>query len=1724
MRNAREKTRDASIAAVRAAMRVPGVPLAPHERAHFEAAFGCDLSQVRVHTDERATAAASAVNAHAFTVGRDIFFAAGAYEPATARGRTVIAHEIAHVLQDPRAVDAGELDTAVEITSPGDAAEWTAEAAVESIADGRMPQARSTAQRARIARLVAGLLDRRDANDPAQLVARLTETVRTTLSGDPDDRLGRVRRSLLNLEDRTRRLVFERLESQLVSADWHHLIDVLDQPVPAGTDTGDGRELPSDGPPEGDEEPEVGEAVETADGSKAPERAEGEPAKPDEKEAPPLAPGADKARREGESPEKDKDAKAREKHAAEHAVQRKLRGGHPRRVRKGAGARRAPAHQPVAATVPPIAAGTAPEAPEPPGPAEPVAELEPSEGAEPAGAAAQREEAQAEDREAEVAAPSPEQAAEAAPTESTAQAETAPEAAAPPSAETVPPVAEAPPPEVSTPLPGESASAEPPSATPEPPPSAELPPDTSGEAAAVRASELPAGAPSELAPPQSAEPATAGSPDATSGPPPLNDLPSEEDDGHEDTGGGGSAGGAAIADALEEAPPPAPTGDDPAAAMESVADLPPAPMQQAIGSVGTVVGQAVADDRGALANAPPEATPPAAPTVGAAERKAEAARAQSAAIAKVASVAPQRPTAAAPFATITAPLPAVRTPSVTSNADGQLTAADAQDIAESVSELPVSDPALDVTVGEPPTLALEGDADPHQADEQRGAVAKSTQSTAEEGQRDAAGEMGEHNIVPTVKAETQRAEMPAAAAAPAGPPQQPAVDRGIAAVARERARDEVRAAALSGSQDLSAKRAEQQSKMMQAREDSQRDVDKEIADNTEAQRAERGQTLAAVGGQRKEWSGEQRDLVAQADQDADQEVADARRDVAAQHKSANDEAAEHYAEGNRKIAAARNDAEKEAREKREQARNESKHEGFFSRIGHAIGSFFSAIGDAIHKAFNWARKLVSDAINLAKKLASEVIDRVRNAIVNVIRKVGDALIAIGDRVLAAFPKLRDKFRAAIHHLVDSAVAAVNKLADALKKAVKKLLDLLGKALTSILDAYEAIYMAVVNTVAAAINTAINAVKAIITAIGVFAALIRDIASNPGQWLRNLGAALLDGVRNHLWPAFKAAVKEWFNSKVEAVVGIGKLIFDVLRKGGIAFSRVAKMVWVAVKSAIPRAIIEFLIQKVISMLVPAAAAIMAIIEGLQAAWATASRVIAALDLFVTFLKAVKGGNAGPQFAKALAAAAIVVIEFTANFIISKIGKGAKGVGSRLKGIAAKIMAWLKRGVAAVKRGLKRVGRLIVGGARAASRAVRATARAIARTRIGKGIARGWAAAKEKAQDLRERFRKWRERRKASEPSSAEKKARARNALVPVIRGIAERGGSHRLLRLRYAWWRWRYKLRTLHEVSSGETSSIRMSASDEEDLFSGLINLQEARILRDVRTVASELVKSPSVRAHLKQLESERAPKKGRPLAGSPQRPMVQSPGPGMLAEAEYIASHTRQPWSKTQVNVLGAAVWEQQMWGSDVGNIVVRDPQGTHWRYDDIAARAESIVAPTAGTPAAKAIAFAEIQEAAHGLELGDVKGASGVREALAPIVRVQTIEMARNRAQIVRQVALTKLMKEGDVTIQQAIGYTPGPGQGGNLNPMARRGATRQSAFVDKDVGFDPRRTYARAPKLEDAKGFATTELNAMERYILLLARTEEPTLMREEVLERWVRRHLIDYLRRESKGYFKL
>jgi len=89
-------------AVVHDALRAAGHPLDARARAYFEPRFGRDFAEVRLHTDARAAQSARAVGALAYTVGRDVVFDAGQYAPHTAGGRRLLAHELAHVVQQRR--------------------------------------------------------------------------------------------------------------------------------------------------------------------------------------------------------------------------------------------------------------------------------------------------------------------------------------------------------------------------------------------------------------------------------------------------------------------------------------------------------------------------------------------------------------------------------------------------------------------------------------------------------------------------------------------------------------------------------------------------------------------------------------------------------------------------------------------------------------------------------------------------------------------------------------------------------------------------------------------------------------------------------------------------------------------------------------------------------------------------------------------------------------------------------------------------------------------------------------------------------------------------------------------------------------------------------------------------------------------------------------------------------------------------------------------------------------------------------------------------------------------------------------------------------------------------------------------------------------------------------------------------------------------------------------
>ena len=99
-------------------------PLATPVRDKMEAGFGHDFSAVRVHADHESAMQARQMGAQAFTVGQDVHFAAGRYQPRSERGQELVAHELAHVVQQAHGGATGD-------------AEQRADAAAERIHEGK---------------------------------------------------------------------------------------------------------------------------------------------------------------------------------------------------------------------------------------------------------------------------------------------------------------------------------------------------------------------------------------------------------------------------------------------------------------------------------------------------------------------------------------------------------------------------------------------------------------------------------------------------------------------------------------------------------------------------------------------------------------------------------------------------------------------------------------------------------------------------------------------------------------------------------------------------------------------------------------------------------------------------------------------------------------------------------------------------------------------------------------------------------------------------------------------------------------------------------------------------------------------------------------------------------------------------------------------------------------------------------------------------------------------------------------------------------------------------------------------------------------------------------------------------------------------------------------------------------------------------------------------------
>ncbi|GAB2603210.1 eCIS core domain-containing protein [Kribbella endophytica] len=117
-----------------------GRALEPEVRGEMEGRLGHDFSDVRVHDDSAAHDSAKAVNAHAYTVGSNVVFQRDKYDPGSDAGKTMLAHELTHVVQQRSGpVEGTSAPGGIKVSDPSDRFEREASANAERVMAGPAP-------------------------------------------------------------------------------------------------------------------------------------------------------------------------------------------------------------------------------------------------------------------------------------------------------------------------------------------------------------------------------------------------------------------------------------------------------------------------------------------------------------------------------------------------------------------------------------------------------------------------------------------------------------------------------------------------------------------------------------------------------------------------------------------------------------------------------------------------------------------------------------------------------------------------------------------------------------------------------------------------------------------------------------------------------------------------------------------------------------------------------------------------------------------------------------------------------------------------------------------------------------------------------------------------------------------------------------------------------------------------------------------------------------------------------------------------------------------------------------------------------------------------------------------------------------------------------------------------------------------------------------------------
>ncbi|MFE6619822.1 DUF4157 domain-containing protein [Streptomyces sp. NPDC057740] len=757
-------------------------------------------------------------------------------------------------------------------------------------------------------------------------------------------------------------------------------------------------------------------------------------------------------------------------------------------------------------------------------------------------------------------------------------------------------------------------------------------------------------------------------------------------------GGGGGGGGAAPAPGKgkkDSAPVPNLSGVSPEAGLATASKLKPHKALQAMGGVGGAVDRTVGDEHKTLASAPPSMQRPAgAPQTLQGKPKSDA----------PAEYSQDKPQEAEAPEQKDAEVTGAKEP------EGQIEAekaeepsgwdtfkmalgfgigkvaswlgfeVDPQELAAKFAGLPTKDEALkQAQAGNAPGVELKGSAE-DSAGQQDGHVDAKGQETVATARDDSGRAMGEDQVYPDAPKEEMRASVPGARGG-----EGVAVDGGGATgavppeaaseVAEHEQGPQVQAAFSDGQKGVSESRQAKDRDFRDSQAKHKQQVDAEIGRNTETQAGEREKAMGEVTAQREGWRKEQdEELKSLGDKKTDRHDK-VRKDVEDKEKQTDDNVEKEKEGSDKKIQDESDKAERDAEKQRDGAVEDSGN--WISKAFDWIKQKVIEIKNAIVRVIRAARDAVVGFIKNFKDTVERWINEARKNIVEAIKNFIKDLIEFALAMVRAVIELAARIRKFITDLIAAAIALVQRLAEALKQAISDLLDAIGKLLSSILDVLKKALLDVVKAIVDAVKAVLQFASRMLSALGEFMLIAVDFLSDPGGWLGGAKNSAVDGAKNHLFREVKAAVKDWFQSKIEEIIGVPKAILDKLIKGGITLEQIVKETWDAIVPQLPLIIGEIVITKVIAKLIPGAGWVMAVIDAIRTAIGALGEILRAMGAVLDWLKAVRRGGAGVLFAKAVAAGIVALLELAYEALLSGIGKYVAKIGRRFKSIAAKL---------------------------------------------------------------------------------------------------------------------------------------------------------------------------------------------------------------------------------------------------------------------------------------------------------------------------------------------------------------------------------------------------------------------------------------------------------------------